>query len=107
MPFSVATASADCTADCTAAQIPFALACMSMEAPADPPVCPAGCQDEIDKVYSACGGCDLTGEDGTVSNFDDTNAETKTMLEAIGCAGAAQVAPLFAAVAAVATHFLN
>lgn len=100
MPSSVGTASA-CIEECTAANIAFATACMSDQT-GETPTCPAGCQDAIDTMYSDCGGC----TDGGVS-FDDSNAEMKTMVEAIGCAGAAQTAPLFAVLAAVANHFLN
>ena len=61
--------------------------------------CPSGCQDQIDSAYETCGGC---------GDFDDENAEIKTMVEAWGCAGAAHATPaLFVAIAAVANHFLN
>lgn len=65
--------------------------------------CPDGLQDKIDTMYADCGGC----EEGGV-NWDDTIHPTmKTTVESYGCGGAAQAAPLFAAVAAVAHHFLN
>jgi hypothetical protein len=100
VPSSVGTASA-CIEECTAASLAFATACTVTQT-GETPTCPAGCQDAIDTMYSDCGGCE--SDDGA---FDDSNAEMKTTMEAIGCAGAAQTAPLFAVLAAVANHFLN
>ena len=100
MPSSVGTASA-CIEECTAASLAYATACAVTQTE-ETPTCPAGCQDAIDTMYSDCGGCEEGG-----AAWDDSNAAMKTSLEAIGCAGAAQTAPLFAVLAAVANHFLN
>ena len=66
--------------------------------------CPDGCQEKIDDVYSACGGL----EEGGV-NWDTQNApDLKTMVENVGCGGAAQAVPaIFAAASMVVSHFLN
>ena len=62
-------------------------------------VCPDGVQTAIDASYEECGGDDCF----------ETNKDTmKATYEQMGCAGAAQTVPaLFAAIAAVAGHFLN
>lgn len=62
------------------------------------PVCPDGCQAAIDDVYSTCDCAD---------DWEAGKPTMKTMAEGLGCGGAAQAAPLFAAVAAIANHFLN
>ena len=107
---AVGNASADCKTECEAAATAMGFTCALNCVAEDTctvddnggmtgTVCPAGCQAEVDKTYTACGGCE---------DFDDTNAEVKTMVEAFGCAGAAHATPaLFVALAAVANHFLN
>ena len=94
-----------------AANVAFATACTVTPTvavvngtfvPPEKPTCPAGCQAAIDTLYSECGGCE--SDDGA---WDDGNEDMKKMVETIGCAGAAQTAPLFAVLAAVANHFLN
>ena len=64
--------------------------------------CPAGAQATIDALYADCDG--LTFEDG---DWEAKKPDVKTGAEACGCGGAAQAAPLFAALAAVVNHFLN
>ena len=59
--------------------------------------CPDGCQDAIDTLFSEC---DVAGWEQIKQNYEDS-------AKAYGCGGAAQTAPLFAALAAVANHFLN
>ena len=108
MCWAVGSASA-CEAECEAAATTMAVTCAlggltesSCTIDGDAMTCtscPAGCQDEIDKTYVACGGC---------GDFDSENAATATMLATWGCAGAAHTTPaLFVALAAVANHFLN
>jgi hypothetical protein len=65
-----------------------------------------GWQAQIDDMYASCDGLEFTAEEGTMK-WEDAKAATKTTVEACGCGGAAQAAPLFAALAAVANHFLN
>jgi hypothetical protein len=60
--------------------------------------CLGNCQTEIDKVYEDCEACDT---------WEADKAEAKQIATELGCGGAAQVTPLFAALAAVANHFLN
>ena len=62
-------------------------------------VCPAGCQTEVDTMYSDC--------EYEASDWEETKPTMKILAEAMGCGGAAQAAPLFAAIAAVAGHFFN
>ena len=79
------------------------MACMETT---DGQACPSGLQAQIDDMYLSCDGLEFTTEDGTMK-WEDAKAATKTTVEVCGCAGAAQAAPLFAALAAVANHFLN
>ena len=69
----------------------------------DGQACPSGLQAQIDDMYAVCDGLDF-GEQGT---WEEAKAGSKAQVEACGCGGAAQAAPLFAALAAVANHFLN
>jgi hypothetical protein len=65
-----------------------------------------GLQAQIDDMYADCDGLSFTNGGGTAT-WEEVKADTKTSVEACGCGGAAQAAPLFAALAAVANHFLN
>ena len=66
--------------------------------------CPAGCQEKIDDVYSACGGMNEGGLDWDTQ----VGADLKTYVEAAGCGGAAQAVPaIFVATSMVVSHFLN
>ena len=64
--------------------------------------CSEDCQQCFDDVYNQCGGCSQSYDWDT-----DRAPAIKTQAESMGCGGAAQVTPLFAALAAVANHFLN
>ena len=78
-------------------------ACM---ATTDGQACPSGLQAQIDDMYADCDGLSFNNGGGTAT-WEEVKADTKTYVEACGCGGAAQAAPLFAALAAVANHFLN
>jgi hypothetical protein len=64
-------------------------------------------QATIDETYAACDGFEFADEDGGTATWEQSKPGVKTMVEECGCAGAAQVAPLFTVLAAVANHFLN
>ena len=78
-------------------------ACM---ATTDGQACPSGLQAQIDDMYKSCDGLEFSSGDGTMT-WEDAKEDTKKAVENCGCGGAAQAAPLFAALAAVANHFLN
>ena len=68
----------------------------------DGQACPSGAQATIDSMYADCDG--LTFDNG---DWEAVKPDIKESAEACGCGGAAQAAPLFAALAAVVNHFLN
>jgi hypothetical protein len=98
---SVGTASAECVADCTAKMTSMTAGCPIDAAAAvagTAQECPSGCQALIDDVYSTCDCAD---------DWETAKPGVKIVATAYGCGGAAQAAPLFAAMAMVANHFLN
>ena len=90
-------------AECVGGQLAVGLACFGATAGQ---ACPAGVQDQIDAMYAACDGKSFADEDGTAT-WEQEKPEIKAHVEACGCGGAAQAAPLFAALAAIVNHFLN
>ena len=72
-----AIALAGCEEDCAASTLEYATGCTTTTPSAD--TCPDGCQEMIDGMYSACGGC---------ANWDDSNDAMKTAVETIGCSPA-------------------
>eukprot|EP01044_Picomonas_judraskeda_P011735 COSAG03_NODE_1625_length_3752_cov_136.402233_3_plen_82_part_00 len=61
--------------------------------------CPDGCQPVVDDVYAKCDCAD---------EWETWKPGFKTLVEAVGCAGASSTAPmLFVGIAAVLGHFLN
>jgi hypothetical protein len=97
----VGTASAECVADCTAKMTSMTAGCPIDAAAAvagTAQECPSGCQALIDDVYTTCDCAD---------DWETAKPGVKIVATAYGCGGAAQAAPLFAAMAMVANHFLN
>ena len=71
--------------------------------------CPAGVQAKIDAIYLKCDGKSFAEAPmlGTGTTWDAIKPDVKAYVVACGCGGAAQAAPLFAALAAIVNHFLN
>lgn len=94
----------DC-AECLAGNMAIGVACMTTT---DGQACPSGLQAQIDDMYVVCDGLEFAFEESKpAKTWEEGKADTKATVEACGCGGAAQAAPLFAAMAAVANHFLN
>ena len=67
-------------------------------------------QAKIDAIYLKCDGKSFADGDamlGTGTTWDGIKPGVKAYVVACGCGGAAQAAPLFAALAAIVNHFLN
>ena len=92
------TTDEDC-AKCISGQVGFSAACFVTQADQ---ACPSGAQATIDELYLNCDG--LTFDNG---DWEAVKPDIKASAEACGCGGAAQAAPLIAALAAVVNHFLN
>ena len=68
---------------------------------ADNTTCSSDCQECIDDVYSACGGC-------SQNDWDTASAPSyKNEAESMGCSSVEQVVPLLSALTVVISHFLS
>eukprot|EP01043_Picozoa_sp_COSAG02_P016942 COSAG02_NODE_756_length_17532_cov_5.673550_19_plen_164_part_00 len=73
--------------------------CLDEHGCEDATECSTDCQECVDDVYAECGGCD---------DWDtETGPAVKERVEAFGCGGASQAAPVFVVGASLLGHFFN